>query len=101
MLTGLRRWSRQKKYREGRIVSQFIARDVRREIWILSTANLDTGIITGQVRTMNLLYTRRRLVPVPEFEPPCELHIDTMWQWSGESWGGLPDGTSIVDSHSS
>lgn len=97
MLARLRAWYRRWKYRDGRVLSQFIARDVRREIRILSTAKLNEGIITGQMRTMNLLYTSHKLVPSPEFEPPRELDLDTMWQWSGKSWGGLPDGTSIVD----
>jgi len=38
-----------------------------------------------------------RQVPAPEFEPVSELHIDKMWDWTGKSWGGLPDGTSILD----
>ena len=33
----------------------------------------------------------------PEFEPPRELRIEKMWDWTGQSWGGLPDGTSLVD----
>jgi hypothetical protein len=26
-----------------------------------------------------------------------ELRIDELWHWTGKSWGGLADGTSIVD----
>ena len=72
-------WSRRWMFREGKVLSRMIARDVRR------------------VRTTNVLYLSKGLAPEPEFEPARELHIDQMWHWTGKSWGGLPDGTSIVD----
>lgn len=85
------------RYREGRKLSRFIARDIRREILIDSAAKVDVGIITGRVRTMNVLYVARGLVPEPEFEPARELRICEMWRWTGQSWGGLPDGTSFAN----
>jgi hypothetical protein len=88
-----RRW----RYREARTLSGFIACDVRREILIVSAAKIEDGIITGRVRTTNLLYRALGLVPEPEFGPPQEISINEMWHWTGQSWGGLPDGTSIVD----
>jgi hypothetical protein len=93
----IQRWSRRRSFREGRTLSRFIARDVRREILIVSAARIEEGIITGRVRTTNVLYLSKGLVPQPEFEPPRELRIREMWDWTGKSWGGLPDGTSIVD----
>ncbi len=92
-----RHWFRHRKYRAGKTLSQFIALDVRRDILIISAARLDEGIITGRVRTTNVLYVSKRLVPQPEFEPPRELQISQMWKWTGKPWGGLPDGTSIID----
>jgi hypothetical protein len=89
--------SRRLRFREGKTLSRFIARDVRRDILIVSAARIDEGIITGRVRTTNVLYSSRGLTPQPEFEPARELHIDEMWHWKGKSWGGLPDGTSIAD----
>lgn len=97
MLENLRRWFHRWKYREGRTLTQFIARDVRREILIVSAARIDEGIITGRVRTTNVLYVFQGLVAQPEFEPPRELSVETMWHWTGKSWGGLPDGTSLVN----
>lgn len=97
MFQNLRRWIRRRIYRKGRTISRFIARDVRRDILVVSAAQIDEGIITGRVRTSNVLYIALGLVPQPEFDPPTELHIQTMWYWAGQSWGGLPDGTSIVD----
>ena len=47
--------------------------------------------------TTNLLYLSHGLISEAEFEPARELRIDEMWNWSGKSWGGLPDGTSIVN----
>ena len=84
-------------YREGEVLSRFIACDVRRDILVISAARIDDGIITGRVRTTNVLYVSKGLVPQPEFEPPRELRIDEMWHWTGKNWGGLPDGTSIAE----
>jgi hypothetical protein len=96
MFARIQRWSRRRRFQEGRTLSQFIARDVRRDVLIISAARIDEGIITGCVRTTNVLYVSRGLVPQPEFEPAREFHIDEMWHWTGKSWGGLPGGTSIV-----
>jgi hypothetical protein len=96
MLTRLRTWLRRRSLREGRVVSRFIARDVRRDILIVSAAKIDQGIITGRVRTTNVLYLSKGLVGEPEFSPTLELRTDEMWTWTGQGWGGLPDGTSIA-----
>lgn len=93
----LRNWWRRRTLREGRVVSQFIACDIRRDIWVVSAARIDDGLITGRVRTTNVLYVSKGLVPPSDFEEARELRIDEMWRWTGESWGGLPDGTSIAD----
>ena len=97
MFKSIRGWLRRWRYREGRTLSRFIACDIRRDILVVSSAKVDDGIITGRVRTTNLLYLCGGLIPEPEFEPARELRIDEMWHWTGKSWGGLPDGTSIVD----
>ena len=97
MVKAIRNWYRRRKFREGATVWRFIARDIRRDILIISAARIDEGIVTGRVRTANVLYLSRGLIPPPEFGPPEELNIATLWHWTGKSWGGLPDGTSIVD----
>lgn len=97
MFKKIRHWLRRRTFREGQTVSRFIAPDIRRDILVISTARVDEGIITGRVRTTNVLYLSNGLVPQPEFEPTRELRIDELWQWSGQNWGGLLDGTSLVD----
>lgn len=97
ILKRLQYWFRRWRFREGSILSRFIARDVRREILIVSTERIERGIITGRVRTTNLLYLSGGLISQPEFELARELCIDEMWKWTGQSWGGMPDGRSIVD----
>jgi hypothetical protein len=88
---------RRPQLREGDVLSQFIARDVRRDILIISVARIDEGLIVGRVRTTNLLYLSKGLILQPDFEPARELRIDEMWHWTGQPWGGLSDGTSIVN----
>ena len=97
MFQSIRNWFRRRRFQEGKTLSQFIACDVRRDILITSAAKIDQGIITGRVRTMNLLYLSQGLVEEPEFGPPTEMHIDQMWHWTGQPWGGLPNGKSIVE----
>jgi hypothetical protein len=97
MLKKAQSWFRRWKYREGRTLSRFIACDVRRDILIVSAARINEGIIVGRVRTTNALYVSKDLMPQPEFEAARELNIKEIWHWTGKPWGGLADGTSIVD----
>ena len=94
---GIQSWFRRRRFREGKTLSQFIARDVRRDIQIVSAAKIDAGIVTARVRTSNVLYVSKGLIAQPDFEPAREMRIDEIWKWTGKSWGGLPDGTSIVE----
>lgn len=91
-----KRWWRRRTFREGEVVSRFIAPDVRRDVEVVSVSKLDEGIIVARVRTTNVLYASKGLAPSAEFGPVVEHRIDTLWDWSGASWGGLPDGTSIA-----
>jgi hypothetical protein len=97
MFKSIQSWFRHRRFREGRTLSRFIARDVCRDIQIVSTARIDDGFITARVRTSNVLYISKGLTAKPEFEPPSEMRLDEIWKWTGKSWGGMPDGTSIVE----
>jgi hypothetical protein len=97
MFQSIQRWYRHRRFREGRTLSRFIARDVRRDIQIVSAVRIDDGFTTARVRTSNVLYVSKGLTAKPEFEPAIEMRLDEIWHWTGKSWGGLPDGTSIVE----
>ena len=79
----IQRWLRRLTYREGKTVSQLIAYDVRRDVLVVNTARIGEGIITGRVRTTNLLYLARGLIKQPEYGPVQELRIDELWHWTG------------------
>ena len=96
IFTLFRNWCRRMLYRPGRVLARFIAPDVRREIRVLSIADIDNGIITGQVRTNNVLYISKGLAEQVDFGTTMSLDIKSMWEWSGKAWGGQPAGTSIV-----
>ena len=83
-------------YRPGRTLSRFIAIDIRREVEIVSADEIQEGLITAKIRTTNLLYRANGLVKEVPFGPPERVSIDELWTWSGQPWGGLPDGTSIA-----
>lgn len=96
MLKSVQSWCRRRRFREGRILSRFVARDVRRDVEIVSAARIDEGLITARIRTSNVLYVSRGLVAKPQFEAAREMRLDEIWKWGGKSWGGLPNGRSIV-----
>ena len=85
------------KYRQNAVISHFIARDVRRDVKIINVEKIDDGIVTAQIRTNNILYTSKGLMGESDYGDPQEYSIDHLWKWSGASWGGLPDGTSLAN----
>lgn len=85
------------QYRDGTKLCRFIARDVRREVIVDSSAELKEGYITVRMRTTNVLYTARGLATEESFGPSQRIAIAALWKWSGKSWGGMADGTSLVD----
>jgi hypothetical protein len=98
----MREWFRRRQYRQyevGRVLSRFIVPDVRRDVEVLDISKLQEGFITARVRTTNILYISKGLVPEPEFEPAREIAVHDLWHWTGQPWGGLPDGTSLVGTH--
>ena len=66
---------------------------------VVGVDRIDDGIITVRIRTTNVLYEMKGLVPKQEFGPPEEMNIADIWNWTGKPWGGLADGTSLVGTH--
>ena len=99
MLQAIQLWLRERRYRDGCTVSRFVARDIRRDVEVVATDRLKEGFITARVRTINVLYQMKGLVPESEFEPPREIALVDLWVWTGQPWGGLADGTSLVGTH--
>lgn len=99
MFESIQAWLRRPGYRVGQTLSRFVATDVRRDVEIMDVSRLDQGFITAQVRTTNVLYQRRGLVPESQFDEAREIAIVDLWQWAGHAWGGLPDGTSLIETH--
>jgi hypothetical protein len=67
MFKNIQSWFRRRRFREGKTLSRFIARDVRRDIQIVSAARIDEGFITARIRTSNVLYDSKGLAAKPEF----------------------------------
>lgn len=64
---------------------------------IVSADKIDDGFITARIRTTNVLYSLHGLVSSESFGSPEQISVDKLWKWTGHPWGGLPDGTLIVD----
>ena len=81
-----------RKYRPGRLISQFLAPDVRGDVEIVDVSLIESGIISARVRTWNVLHEAKGLAPLPSFSEVQEIEITNLWHWSGEQWGGpIPD----------
>jgi len=98
MIQKIQSWLLRREYRVGRTLIRFIARDVRREVEILDTTRLEEGYVTARVRTFNVLYVSNGIQKKSEFEEAREVALSDLWKWTGQSWGGLPDGTSLAAS---
>ena len=88
MLTYLRRLYWKKTYRPGRIVSRFVAKDVRREVVVVEASQVDAGFISARIRTWNVLYAAENLTQKPPFGEVRRVEIGSLWNWTGPDWGG-------------
>lgn len=76
------------KYRQGKIVSHFVARDIRREVMVVDSSEIEEGYIIAKVRTWNVLYDIKGIEKKPEFGDVERLRIKDLWSWMGQPWGG-------------
>ncbi|WAC18404.1 hypothetical protein OVA24_14310 [Luteolibacter sp. SL250] len=74
-------------YRAGAELSRFIAKDIKRDIHVIDSSELEHGYVTARVRTNNVLWISRGIEPEP-FGSPEIVNIDKAWSWDGEAWGG-------------
>lgn len=94
----LRRWLRRRTYRPGRVVTQFVALDIRRDVLVVDASQLDVGTITARVRTWNVLYSVKRLASVPPFGEVQTIQLRELWAWTGAPWGGPVPGQATPPS---
>lgn len=79
----LRRWLRRRWYRPGRVVTRFVARDIRRDVLVIDASQIDAGIITVRVRTWNVLYAVKGLASVAPFGDVQTVELRALWAWAG------------------
>ena len=92
VLHQLRLWCWMRRYRPGRVVSSFLAPDIRRDVEVIDNSRIESGVITARTRTWNVLYAIRGIEPEPAFGEAKEIAIKELWNWSGAPWGGpVPD----------
>ena len=84
-------------FNDERVLSRFVARDVKRQVKLVNIDEIESGFIVAQIKTTNILYLRNKLAEDQPFGSPQRLAIEEIWEWSGQPWGGQPDGTSIAD----
>lgn len=69
---------RRRIFRQGQILARFIARDIRRNVMILSDADIASGFLTARIRTVNVLNASRHLVSEPPFGSPEPIAVDRL-----------------------
>jgi len=90
----IRLWFWKRRYRPGRVVTRFLAPDIRRDVEVVDTSVIDSGVISARIRTWNVLYAIRGIGPEPALGEVKTIAIKELWKWSGARWGGpVPDST--------
>src|SRR4051794_32834584 len=88
VLQKLRLWFWKRRYRPGRVVTEFVAPDIRRDVEVIDVSRIASGVIVARTRTWNVLYVIRGFETEPPFGDVCELAIKDLWKWGGQPWGG-------------
>lgn len=57
-------------FNDGKTLSRFVARDVRREIKVVNIDEIDSGFNIAQIRTNNILYVSKKLAIEQPFAKP-------------------------------
>jgi hypothetical protein len=98
VLRKLRLWHRRRCYRPGRVLTRFLAPDIRRDVEVVDVSLIDAGVVTAKIRTWNVLYSARGISPKPAFGAARMTTIKGLWVWSGAAWGGpVPDSAAGAD----
>jgi hypothetical protein len=85
-------WFRRRKYRPGVTITRFLAPDIRRDVEILDTSELEQGYVRARIRTWNVLHVHHGLAAAPEPGAARRVAIRELGKWTGEPWGGpVPD----------
>ena len=88
MFAHIRRWYMGRMYRPGRLISRFLAPDVRRDVEVVDASAIEAGQLTVRMRTWNILYVIKGLSPEPPFGDVQTVEIEKLWAWPGEPCGG-------------
>jgi hypothetical protein len=86
-----RRWCRRRRYRPGRILSQFLVPDVIRDVEVVDASAIDAGILTVRTRTWNVLYVTKGLSQKPAFGEARTVAFENLWAWSGLGEHSTPE----------
>ena len=63
----------------GQVISKFVARDIKREIRILSIDEINIGFVIIQRRTFNVLYMSKGLIEKQSFGLPKRIKVNQLW----------------------
>jgi hypothetical protein len=88
ILQNILTWSWKIRYRPGKIITRFIAKDIRRDVAVIESAEIESGIITGKIRTWDVLYASKGIKEKPSFGDVQRFEIEHLWDWPGDPWLG-------------
>src|SRR5687767_2485543 len=98
MLSMIRRWYRRRLYRTGRVLTRFLAPDIRRDVEVVDASQIDAGLISARICTWNVLYAIKGIAAKPPFGEVRTVEIKDLWVWTGAPWGGpVPESTEQLN----
>jgi hypothetical protein len=71
-----------------RFTSKFIGKDIRRDVVVVDSSEIESGLITVKTRTWNVLYASKGIKRKPFYGKIRKIEIEKLWVWNGTPWGG-------------
>lgn len=100
LLQRVRLWRLRRRFVEGATLARFVARDIKREVEVISADELVSGLVTVRARTWNVLYVSRGFCDEPAFGTPVRVDVDRVWTWRGATSGGpVPADDPLAGNH--
>ena len=70
------------KYKQGALISQFVAHDIKLEIIVVDNSKIDHGLLLVQERFIDCIsFARDNNYNLPEFSEPKLVEIARLWKW--------------------
>lgn len=71
------------KYKQGALITHFVAHDIRLEIIVIGNSKIEDGLLIVKERFIDCVsLTKDKNYKVPEFSEPKLIEIAQLWKWN-------------------